>query len=99
MAKPIDIRKNSNPYFIAELIHNIELTKDNEELQYDIHNIETMFSLLNEMVRDYNTLPCSEQPKNIKSQINKLQSQIKKSAKTLSKSLKLLRKLNPKKGK
>jgi hypothetical protein len=89
--KPIDIRKNK--YFTNILKENVKITEKHPELQCDIHNIEIMFKMLDEMLINYRTLPCSEQPKNVKSHIRKLESQIKKSTKMLDKNLKALRKI------
>ena len=94
--KPIDIRVRDNEIkmFDEELVQNVELTKSNPEIQCSIQNVESAFLELNKLSIMYRTLPCIEQPKYIKRDMQRLTKYIKAESRFIKKTLSSLRKLD-----
>lgn len=97
--KPINIRVRNNKIkmFDEDLVQNVELTKLNPEIQCSIQNVETAFLELDRLAIMFRTLPCLEQPKYIRRDIQRLSKYIKAESKFIKKTLTKLRK-NQKKG-
>jgi len=97
--KPINIRVRDNKIkmFDEDLVQNVELTKLNPEIQCSIQNVETAFLELDRLAIMFRTLPCLEQPKYIRRDIQRLSKYIKAESKFIKKTLTKLRK-NQKKG-
>jgi len=82
MAKPIDLINNK--FTRKTLEENVYIIDNDAELLCDIHNIEAMFIILDDLCTMKRSMPCISLPKNTNKNIIKLSAQIKKSTKELN---------------